>query len=57
MSVRGLIIVGIIGAIIVFALATCPYEGLASFDPVEWISNSVNGFFDWIINLFFGWIK
>jgi len=57
MSIRGLIILGIIGTIIVFALATCPYEDIASFNPIEWLSNSVKGFFDWFINLFFGWIK
>ena len=44
-------------AIIFVLLAFYPFDGVASFDPLGWVINSVNGFFDWIFNLFFGWIK
>jgi len=57
MKLGELIIICIFGAILILALTTCPYEDLASFNPLEWIANSVNGFFDWIFNLFFGWME
>jgi len=56
-QIRELIVLGIIGVTVFFALMTYPFEELASFNPVEWIANSVKEFFDWFINLFFGWIK
>ena len=56
MNTRELIILCILGVTVFYALTTCPFEELASFNPLEWFTNSVNGFFDWIINLFFGWV-
>jgi len=56
-QIRELIILGVIGVIFFYALYTCPFDELASFNPFEWLANSVNGFFDLIFNLLFGWIK
>ena len=53
-QIRELIFLGAIGVTVFFALYTCPFEELASFNPLEWVTNSVNGFFDWFINLFLG---
>lgn len=52
MNTRELIILGILGVAVFFALTTCPFEELASFNPLEWFSDSINR----IIDLFFGWM-
>jgi hypothetical protein len=44
------------GILLFFALTTLPLDSLASFNPVEWLADSINGFFDWIFNLLFGWL-
>jgi len=51
-----IIIIAAFGGLLFFALISYPFEELASFNPVEWLADSINGFFDWIINLFFGWL-
>ena len=40
------------GAMTILAIMTCPYEDLAAFDPLQWLSDSINGVF----NVFFGWM-
>jgi len=55
-QIRELIVLGIIGVTFFFALYTYPFDNLASFDPLGWISDSINGFFDWIFSLLFGWM-
>ena len=40
------------GAMIILALAICPYDDFASLDPIQWLTDSINGF----LNFFFGWI-
>ena len=57
MKLTELIIVGAFAAMLVFALATCPFESIASFNPVEWLADTINGFLNLIKNLFFGWLK
>ena len=47
-----LIILGICGIMLVLALVTCPSEDLASFDPLGWITDSINK----VLDLFFGWM-
>lgn len=32
------------------------YDFLSSWNPVKWLGDSINGFFNWIFNLFFGWL-
>ena len=44
------------GAMVILALATCPYEDLASFNPLQWLTDSINGFINLLKDLFFGWI-
>jgi hypothetical protein len=56
MKLGELIIVAAFGIVLIFALTSCPVEDLGSFNPVEWFADSIKGFFDWFINLFFGWI-
>ena len=51
MQIRELIFLGIIGVTVFFALYTCPFDDLASSNPVEWLADSINGFFDLIFNL------
>jgi hypothetical protein len=50
---------GIIAAfcvLILIAVATFDGSQLTSFDPVKWLTDAVKGFFDWLFNLFFGWL-
>jgi len=56
MKLSELCIIGAFAVMLVFALITCPFESYASFNPVEWLADSINGFFDWVIDLFFGWM-
>ena len=56
MKLSELLIIAAFAVVIAYALVTAPFDSIASFNPVEWFANSVKGFFDWFINLFFGWI-
>jgi hypothetical protein len=56
MKLGELFVIGVFGMLLVFALTTLPLDSIASFNPVEWLADSINGFFDWIFNLFFGWM-
>jgi hypothetical protein len=57
MKLVELIIVGALAVLLIFALADCNFEAIASFNPVQWISDSINGFLSMLKDLFFGWIK
>jgi hypothetical protein len=46
-----------LGATILLFLNVFTIEDITSFNPFEWLADSIKGFFDWIINLFFGWMK
>ena len=56
MKLSELLIIAAFAVVIAYALVTAPFDSIASFNPVELFANSVKGFFDWFINLFFGWI-
>jgi hypothetical protein len=56
MNPREQAVIAIVAAVTLVLLVFHPFDNLASFNPVEWLSDSVNGFFDWFINLFFGWL-
>jgi hypothetical protein len=43
MKTGELIIFGILAAMVVFVLISCPFEDLASFNPIEWLADSING--------------
>ena len=57
MNPRDQTVIVVAVAIIFVLLAFYPFDGVASFDPLGWINNSINGFLNLLINLFFGWIK
>lgn len=57
MRINTAIIFLIAGLIVIFALATAPYEDIINFDPVEWVVDSINGFLKLLEDLFFGWMK
>ena len=52
MNPRTKVLLIFFGAMAMLAIMTCPYEDFAAFDPLKWISDSINGAF----NVFFGWI-
>jgi hypothetical protein len=56
MKLVELIIVGAFTVLLIFALADCNFEAITSFNPVQWISNSINGFLNMLKTLFFGWM-
>ena len=49
-------IIIVFGAMVILALVTCPYEDIAAFDPLQWLTDSINGFMNLLKDLFFGWI-
>ena len=56
MNPREQAVIAVVAAVTLILLVFRPFDDLASFNPVEWLANSVKGFFDWFINLFFGWM-
>ena len=56
MKLGEFIVVAAFGIVLIFALTSCPYEEYASFNPVKWLTDSINGFLNLLKDLFFGWI-
>ena len=52
MNPRTTVLLILFGAMTILAIITCPYEDFAAFDPLQWLSDSINGVF----NVFFGWM-
>jgi len=55
MRLSELLIIAAFAVVVAYALATSPIEDF-SFDPLGWITNSINGFLDLLKDLFFGWL-
>jgi hypothetical protein len=51
-----MILFGLLAVMTAYVLVSFPLDSLASFNPLEWLADSINGFFDWFFNLFFGWM-
>jgi hypothetical protein len=51
-----LAIVGAFAVTVAYALVTLPLDSLVSFNPVEWLADSINGFLNMLEDLFFGWL-
>jgi hypothetical protein len=56
MNLSKLIIFGAFAVMVAYALITSPLDSLASFNSIEWLASSIDGFFEWFFNLLFGWI-
>ena len=56
MNLAKLLIAGAFAVTLLYAIIALPLDSLTSFNPVEWLADSVKGFFDWFFGLFFGWM-
>jgi len=56
MRISELFIIAAFGVLLLFALIGCPYEEYANFNPVEWLTDLINGFLNLMKDLFFGWM-
>jgi len=57
MRTSELLIIGALAVLILIAIATFDFGELASFNPVEWLADTIDGFFEWFFKLLFGCMK
>jgi len=55
MRARELAIIVAFSILVAYALST-EFDSASSFNPLNWITDSIDGFLDMLKDLFFGWI-
>lgn len=56
MRLRELGIIAAFGLLVTYAIFTIPSEPISSFNPLDMITDSINGFLNMLKDLVFGWI-
>ncbi len=56
MRLSELLIVAAFGVLVAYAIFTGPFDSGFSFNPLDWVTDSIKGFLDLLKDLLFGWI-
>jgi hypothetical protein len=54
MRTKELIIFAAFGVIVAYALTTTSFDSVSSFNPLNWVTDSISGFLNLLKDLFFG---